>query len=352
MPREFDHNKSATNIPTREMAREMEIQRVLTGSLVWPTIGWDVISSFQVIPAAELSYLDPIIPPPMNACVHCDVSLDNLLFTKREFYQSGDENSRYITSIEYDKLIRNSEDVSILSTFSRCLLKLHQWKDELETQNDDKSTKSGLDRSGHCTAGIPHCYKNKNAFLDQINHCTADIFHETRFHTDVVKHLHPYAKVEDKYIQIPLVPPDETSSKGMILTNASILESLGLLIKQPNGKYVLGENAKKSTIFLYGDALTVCLHFTLYDKILQQMTQLGNEESIRILLGTQERVFVQKGCFHQQINLLGAIYTQFYGLFMQAFQVSNGVKRMIWDPVKSGFQCQEKFAMKLYNSCN
>ncbi len=145
MLREVDRNKSATNVHRREMAREMEIQQVITGSLVWPTIGWDVISLFGVISAAELLYLDPNIPPLMNACVHCDVSLDNLLFTRSQFYQSGDANSRDITSIEYDKLIRDSEDVSILSAFSCCLLQHHQWKNKLKTLHNEESTESGLD---------------------------------------------------------------------------------------------------------------------------------------------------------------------------------------------------------------
>ncbi len=271
MLREVDRNEYATNVHTREMAmaREMEIQQVITGSLVWLTIGWDVMSLFGVIPAAELLYLDPIIPPPMNACVHCDVSLENLLFTRRQFYQSEDAHSRDITSIEYDKLIRDSEDVSILSAFSRCLLQQHQWKAELETLHGEERTESGLDQSGYCTAGIPHCYKNEKAFLDQIHQYNGEIFHAIHFHPDVVKHLHPSAKVEDKYIHLPLVPRDETLTEGMMLTNASILESLSLLIKQPNGKYILGENAKKRTIFLYGDALTICLLSSLYDKILQ-----------------------------------------------------------------------------------
>jgi hypothetical protein len=82
------------------------------------------------------------------------------------------------------------------------------------------------------------------------------------------------------------------------------------------------------------------------------MTQLGNEEYVRILLDAQERVFGLMGHFHHQMHLLGAIYTQFYGSFMQAFQVSNGVTRVNKGPVKSGFQCQEQFAIKLYHACN
>ncbi len=105
-------------------------------------------------------------------------------------------------------------------------------------------------------------------------------------------------------------------------------------------------------MFLYGDALTVCLHSTLYDKILRKITQSGNEEYVEILLAAQERLFVQKGRFHQQLHLLGVIYTQFYSSFMQAFQVVSGVKRVTGDPVKSGFQCHKMFAIKLFNACN
>ncbi len=188
--------------------------------------------------------------------------------------------------------------------------------------------------------------------MDQVHQCNSEIFHATRFCADAVKHLHHSAKVENKYIHLPLVPRDETLTEGMMLTNASIPESLGLLIKQPNGKYVLGENAKKRTIFLDGDALSIRLHSSLYDKILRQMTQLGNEEYFRILLDAQERVFVQKRHFHQQMLLLGAMYTQFDGSFMQAFKVSNGVKRVNGDPVKSGFQSHKQLAMKLYHACN
>ncbi len=104
--------------------------------------------------------------------------------------------------------------------------------------------------------------------MDQIHQCNAKMFHAIHFCADVVMHFHPSAKIEDKYIHLPLVPRDETSTEGMILTNASILESLGLLIKQSSGKYILGDNDKKRSVLLYRDALTIRLQSSLYDKIL------------------------------------------------------------------------------------
>ncbi len=74
-------------------------------------------------------------------------------------------------------------------------------------------------------------------------------------------------------------------------------------------------------MFLYSDALTASLHSRLHDKILRQITELGNEEYVKILLDAQERVFVQKGHFHQQMHLLGAIFKQFCGSFSRPFRL-------------------------------
>ncbi len=82
------------------------------------------------------------------------------------------------------------------------------------------------------------------------------------------------------------------------------------------------------------------------------ITQLGNKTYVQTLLEVQERIFVQKGHFHQLMHRLGGIYTQFYGAFMQPFQVGNGVKRVTGDPVKNGFQCHDNFTKKLYSVCN
>ena len=57
-----------------------------------------------------------------------------------------------------------------------------------------------------------------------------------------------------------------------------------------------------------------------------------------MLLEAQDRIFIQKGHSHQLMHHLGGIYMQFYGAFMQPFQVANGVTRVTGDPVKNGFQ--------------
>jgi hypothetical protein len=172
------------------------------------------------------------------------------------------------------------------------------------------------------------------------------------FRGELIRHPYPHCRMQDQNIHFPLIGRDETLNKGMMLTNAALLEHLGLLHKIQNGKYLLGDNAKKWIIYLYGDTLLVNLHTTLYNKILPQITKLGNQEYVETLLSAQDCIFIQKGHFHQLMHQLQAIYTQFYGGFLQAMQVANGVKRVNWDPVKGEFQTHEQFSKKCYKAVN
>jgi hypothetical protein len=163
-------------------------------------------------------------------------------------------------------------------------------------------------------------------------------------------HLYPYVHKVDEYIHLPLVGRDKTCTKGMLLTNAALMEFLGLLTKAEKGLYKLGTNVKKRMVFLYGNALLVNFHNRLYDMILRKITQLGNKIYVETLLAGQKQILIQKGHFHQCMHQLGVIYTQFDRGFMQAFQLVNGVKKVNGDPVKGDFQVHNRFAIKLYKS--
>jgi hypothetical protein len=231
-----EDQSNASNIVTRDM----EITCVHSGSLAWPTIWWDMISLFGVMLAIRLSYVHPIIPPPLNTCVCIISTFDELLFGPPTLLMSGEDGSRYLTSLEYDELIRDAKDISSLATFAHSLVRLHQLKDEIQMQHN-KDSHHELVLSQYWD-GIPHDYKKELSFLGEINHCIKQIHHTTRFHYGMMKHLYPHGNVQDRYMHVPLIPRDEASTEGMMLTNASILEVLALLVKKPNGKYVLGEN--------------------------------------------------------------------------------------------------------------
>ena len=199
---------------------------------------------------------------------------------------------------------------------------------------------------------LPHHFPNERVFFDHLEDCSWEVHKAIAFRSDMVAHLYPHSKKPDKYIHFPLIGRDETTNEGMMLTNNAILTNVGLLQKMDKGLYTIAENANKRFVFLYGDALSVSLHGKVYDKILRQITQLGNQEYIETLLSAQDRVVIQKGQFHQCMHHLATIYTQFYGGFLQVVQVCNGVKRVTGDPVKGGYQTHHHFAKKVYISCN
>jgi hypothetical protein len=53
------------------------------------------------------------------------------------FYRLGEENLQYISSVKYQNLILDTEDIFLLDTFAKMLTILHQWKDELHTQDKE-----------------------------------------------------------------------------------------------------------------------------------------------------------------------------------------------------------------------
>ncbi len=60
--------------------KAMDIELVSTRTLLWLSIGWDCPILFGVPRTANLSYVDPIIPLPLNALISNTTSLDDLLF--------------------------------------------------------------------------------------------------------------------------------------------------------------------------------------------------------------------------------------------------------------------------------
>jgi hypothetical protein len=331
--------------------RNADEHRITSGNLIWPAIGWDILLLKGVAPCASpLSYIDPVVPPPLNACVLSSVSSDDLLLRQRTFFMSGTENTRQITSTEYYNLSMDVEDLCILDSFA-CFLSRMTKDNDNGIGVDEDENEHGLHRP--CIHdGLPHDYESERVFLEHLQACRPGIHKAMCFRNELLDHMYPYGRDPDTYIHEPLIGREETSNEGMMLTNASLLEILGLLTKRDGGLFDLGPNATKRCVFLYGDALSISLHSSLHDKILRQITRLGNENYVKILLAAQSRLFVQKGAFHQLMHQLAAIYKQYYGGFMQPFQADNQVKRVNGDPIKGGYQSHEQFARKLYNACN
>ena len=267
------------------LSRQADINRVTGGMLAWPVVGWDVLFLHGLPRCSELSYVDPVIPPPLHACIGTDVSIDDILFTERDLKYSGETNVRYITSTEYDQLICDAEDISILQTYSRYLADLHQRRTQsievaekatemtiraaTAATNDDvvEIDDDSDEMCDYLPGGIPHDYDRERLFLGQFEKCSSKVFCAMRFRGDVIRHLYPHSRVEDIYMHPPLIGRNETTTDGMMLTNVALLEILGLLKPIDGGRYSLGKNAHHRRVFMYGDALSVNKHSALHDRI-------------------------------------------------------------------------------------
>ena len=94
---------------------------------------------------------------------------------------------------------------------------------------------------------IPHNIDDNVVFIYKMSTCASEINYALTLCSELVLHLYPYVHKEDEYIHLPLVGRDETCTERMLLTNAALMEYLGLLTKAEKGLYKLGPKAKKRT---------------------------------------------------------------------------------------------------------
>ncbi len=128
-------------------------------------IRWDVVLA-GVPPDSNLSYCDPVVPLPLNACILTDKDMDVFLFRKRKLFMSGEDNSGQITSEEYYKLTLDIEDLSNLEGFGMYLTQLHHWKCKIDTQTEERD-----DGGCYIPDGLPHAYDKEYVFLKNISLC-------------------------------------------------------------------------------------------------------------------------------------------------------------------------------------
>jgi hypothetical protein len=238
--------------------------------LPWPRIGWDVLSFTQSIrcPApVSHTYVGEVIPPPYRAYVHRDQDLSSMLFScPRRFVEPGSSDGRMLMTDEYHRTVVQAQIVLAMKGFCTYLCDLQHWREELALIDEEDGN---LDRTP-CFPGachIPTDVSCKDAFVQVMQSCSKEVMNALTFQRDIVRHLHPRARIPDKYHCFPLIPRDETSNEGMLMTVLGIHFSLGLLERMPSGNIKRGMNVGKRKVFMYGDAMTVVNWKRTYDII-------------------------------------------------------------------------------------
>ena len=157
--------------------------------------------------------------------------------------------------------------------------------------------------------------------------------------------------MQDKFFFSPIFPGKETSINGTFLISATMNKFSGLVNKLDGGKFGLDINVLKWKALVYGDALSCITHRASRLVIAKKGTLPGNDKLVSDLLGAHSLIIIQKGLFYQCLHQASAIYTKYYGGFMQAIQVELSVKRVNGIPERSYYQDHDKFLQKLYRAC-
>ena len=113
-------------VPVIDTQRTIERERIEPDTHLCPTINWDVHKLYGMSSCQELSYDATVVPPPMNACVQKDITIDELLYSTRQFHHSGDPETQYLSSVEYNQLIVDSADINLLNAFEHYLRDVHE----------------------------------------------------------------------------------------------------------------------------------------------------------------------------------------------------------------------------------
>jgi len=334
-----------------------QIEAIQNGGVMWPKVGWIVESMPGFDDCKDLEYVDQYIPAPLRARVPKAATTEDILFRAHPFCNVSDTDSRvYTTDEHYENVIRFQRLIELNSFRLYLRDDVHAWEDEVALQKEEElSDNEGKSPDDSHQSKLPPNMRRdrekEETFVESMSQASKELYRVNKYQSDTINHINPYSKDKDKFYHFPLCPREETSNEGMMLTSATLNESLGLIEKTNNASFKTCKNTSNRNVFLYGDALSVSNHSKLSMNILRKLTEIGKEDYVKTHIEALDRIVIQKGLFHQQMHQCGVIYSLFYGSFIQPMQVANGVKRVMGDPVKGNYQDHDKFLLKLYKSC-
>ena len=320
--------------------------------ILWPQVGWDIVLMPGTVEHIAPTYdSDQFIPPPVHFRIPKGKSVEDMVLQGCEFAGEGEGNN--FTVREYTDGVKLAQRIISLNQFKNHLGGLHTRKLEEKAVWDEMQEEVPADqRKPYVSdyAGIIRDDSKEALFVDTIGGCSKVIGHVYRYQSDCVNQINPMAHKKDQFIAPEVIPREEGSNTGMLLTSLTLHEQCQLLKKAERGEFTLQDCAKLRHVIMNGDALSVRNYRGLVMKITQKLTRFGNEGLVDTLLAALDSVTILIGHFHEDMHRLDCDYRIFYPGCWQAMQFELGVKRVNGDPVKGNFQDHENFALKLFKA--
>jgi len=297
-------------------------QSLATQQVNMPCIGWTIkyLPGVPVRPP-PITYVNQEIPAALTMVLPAELLPCQVIMQDRDWSSLHDTTWRNMNPREYLKWVGASRriDEMLLHVKSRDAV-------DQEIGEDEKLVsvlQTILEENKQIHANVRNFQKDMN-----------EKFNETY-------------NAQDEFIWPPVSPREEMKNEQALLAMVNIFDELGMINKIADGKYAISETAAQRWIFQGGDVLTIKKWYSLAYLVLQQMTAIGKEDYVGMMMKVYKRFIKFHDYLHENIHRLQVIYKFFYGGLIQPIQVLLGTKKVKLDPTKGSWKTHEWLVIKI-----
>ena len=293
-----------------------------TQKVKMPCIGW-TIKYLPGVPVRHppITYINQQIPPAVTMVLPAELLPRQVIMQNRDWSSLRDTAWRNMNPREYVKWVGGSRRLNKMLYYVKSRGTVDQ------KIGDDEKMVSVLQTI---------LEENKQIHRNVRN-----------FQKDMNKKFNETYDAQDKFIWPPVSPREEMKNEQALLAMVNIFDELGMIDKIDDGKYAISETAAQRWIFQGGDVLTIKKWYSLAYLVLQQMTAVGKEEYVGMMMKVYKRFIKFHDYLHENIHRLQVIYKFFYGGLIQPIQVLLGTKKVKLDPTKGSWKTHEWLVIKI-----
>ena len=358
------HGRITSAITDSSDSATMTDINMIENGMFWPKIGFKVVYMAGFQPLAPLDYVDQIVPPSLRARVSTNLlDSDMVLSRKRKWPSIDDPQSEPLTAKRYQSMVMQAR--RIIDLAGHCLY-LKKLAVNVDTDADDGFSPSSNnfisipatpvvaspDDARTAPPGVPSTEdERQKAFMRVVANASTEIDGALKFQSVVVKNLNPKVGRVDKFFAFPIIPFAETSKSDMVMVLSKLAESMQLISIDIDGRCTLNPNALDRRVNLRVDALSSRNFAFLRHEITRRLAQLGSAAEVLPMLDALKSFTVEHDYLHDnRMHKQDCIWRQYYGCFLQPFQLHLGWKNITGEPAKRKMQAHEEFLSIQYKS--
>ena len=309
--------------------------------MYWPgaNVEWRLGECKGLDDAKPISYINQHVPTMRSLEVPVDISDDDLLIKNRSRWgEDFGEDYEKLTVDRYQRLIHRMENIILLKTFTdhvrtKAIVKtIMHHKRVVETGESE--------RYDYEPPSASQLYPGRESDIKEamlVNIFVANTIamdHVNRFQSDMIRIANPLIGTQDEFNFFGLHDCDETTSEGALKAFVRAHINMGMLeeIGEDDLRFVGGGRFA----FIFGDQLTEQRLKDCKMTILRNLTKIGYEEYVEQLTGAIDSTLLQHDFLHERFHQMQAIYSQYWGGFLQPLACLLGVKRVSGDPMGGG----------------